>query len=373
MSIRIPYGRQTIGPADVEAVSQALRSDWLTQGPKVQEFERALASYCGAAHAVVYSNGTEALQGAYHAAGLRAGDEFVTTPLTFAATANAGLWHGAVPVFADVDPRDGNLDAAAAAKALTPRTKAVVPVHYAGKPVDLDAFRDLARSRGLVLIEDACHALGATYKGRRVGSIGDMTVFSFHPVKSITTGEGGAVLTNDPELARRLTRFRQHGIERGEDWEYAVEELGVNARLTDLQSALGLSQLSRLDEFIARRRALAARYATLLAGWPELTPPASAPESAWHLYPLRLAPAWAGRRREVFRGLREEGIGVQVHYIPVHRHPLYRSKGYAQDLCPNADDFYAREISLPLFPTLTDAEQSEVVAALRRTLDRHAA
>ncbi len=370
MTIRIPYGRQTIDDSDVAAVVESLRSDWLTQGPKVQEFEEALAAYCGAKFAVAYANGTVALQGAYAAAGFKDGDEFITTPITFAATATAGLWQGAKPVFADIDPVTGNLDPEAAARAITPRTRALCPVDFAGQPVDLAAFRALADKHKLLLIEDACHALGTSYKGRMIGSISDMTVFSFHPVKSITTGEGGAVLTNDAALRDKLVSFRQHGIRRGEDWMYYVEEQATNGRLTDLQSALGLSQLKRLDGFVARRRELAKRYQKAFAGWAEVENESlPVDDSAWHLYVLRLQGAAGTKRREVFQALRAAGIGVQVHYIPVYRHPFYEKLGYKKGLCPKAEAFYERIISLPMYPTLTNAQQDEVVSVLRGILD----
>lgn len=370
MSIRIPYGRQSIEQADLDAVAEVLRSDWLTQGPKVAEFEKALADYCGAKHAVAVTNGTAALQAAYFALDLKAGDEFVTSPLTFAATATAGLWQGAKPVFADVDPETGNLDPQAAARAVSARTKAVVPVDFAGRPADLDAFRSLASSKKLALVEDACHALGTSYKGRRVGSVSDLTAFSFHPVKSITTGEGGAVLTSDDRLAERLQTFRTHGIRRGEDWEYAVEEFGQNLRLTDIQSALGLSQLKRLDRFVARRREIAARYQAAFKDWEDARPLAGdVAGSAWHLFVIRLAGPAAGKRREAFRALRARGIGVQVHYIPVYWHPYYQALGYKKGLCPKAEALYESMISLPIYPGLTPAQQEEVIGTLREVLD----
>ena len=369
MSIRIPYGRQTIDESDVAAVAGTLRSDWLTQGPKVPEFEKSLADYCGARHAVVLANGTAALQAAYFAAGFKPGDEFVTSPLTFAATATAGLWQGARPVFADVDP-DGNLDPAACEAALTPRTRAIVPVDFAGRPAQLRPLRELARRRGLLLISDACHALGAEYQGRRIGSCADMTVFSFHPVKSITTGEGGAVLTDDPALHAKVERFRQHGLVRGQDWEYSIADQALNYRLTDLQAALGLSQMRRLDDFISRRRAIALRYHEAFRGWDDVeVPPGRAEDSAWHLYVLRLCGRAAGLRREVFQALRQAGIGVQVHYIPVYWHPLYAKMGYVRGLCPRAEDLYRRIISIPIYPALTAVQQDEVVSSLRRILD----
>lgn len=371
MKIHIPYGRQTIDQSDVDAVVETLRGDWLTQGPKVAEFEAALAAKGGARFAVAFSNGTAALQGAYFAAGLGPGDEFVTSPLTFAATATAGLWQGAKPVFADIDPATGNLDPVDAEKKMNRRTRAVVPVDYAGRPAELAAFRALARKRKLTLIEDACHSLGAVYRGSPVGSLADMTILSFHPVKTITTGEGGAVLTSSPKFRDRLLEFRSHGIRRGKDWLYAVESQGLNYRLTDIQSALGVSQLKRLDAFIARRRALVRRYHEAFAGWPELELPGGDVDgSAWHLYVVRLRGKLTGKRAEVFRALREGGIGTQVHYIPVYWHPLYKRMGYKKGSCPKAEDFYNRALSLPLYPTLTDALQDEVVSVLRRVLDK---
>ncbi|UPT74520.1 MAG: UDP-4-amino-4,6-dideoxy-N-acetyl-beta-L-altrosamine transaminase [Elusimicrobiota bacterium] len=365
----IPYGRQTIEDDDVAAVVEALRSDWLTQGPKVAEFERALASYCGVKHAVAYSNGTTALQGAYFAANLQAGDEIVTTPITFAATATAAVWQGAKVVFADVGP-DGNLDPKAAEAAITSKTKVLAPVDFAGKPADLAAFRALAKKKGLLVVSDACHSLGAAQGGRKVGSLADMSVFSFHPVKGITTAEGGAVLTDDAGLAARLSEFRTHGIRRGEDWLYGVESQGINARLTDLQSALGITQLRKLDRFVARRRAIAARYHEKFRAWGDVeVPEGDVDASAWHLYVLRLKGALGARRAEAFRALRAAGIGVQVHYIPVYWHPFYERMGYMKGLCPKAEDFYSRIVSLPIYPTLTDAQQDEVVATVRRVLD----
>lgn len=370
----IPYGRQSVDEDDVRAVAAVLRSDWLTQGPKVAEFERALASYCGVRHAVAFANGTLALQAAYFAAGVGEGDEVLTTPLTFAATASASLWFGAKPVFADVDRATGNLDPGAALRLVGRRTRALVPVDYGGRPADMAAFRALARRRKLVLISDACHSLGASQAGRKAGSLADMSVFSFHPVKSITTGEGGAVLTHDAAYARRLASFRTHGLTRRlPDWRYEFGALALNGRLTDFQSALGLSQLGKLDCFVAKRAAIAAAYARDLAGLPLDLPPASAPgENAWHLYPVRLRLERLGADRgRVYADLRDAGIGVQVHYIPVYFHPLYRKLGYRRGLCPEAERFYAEELSLPIFPGLTEAERGRVVAAVRAVLSRH--
>jgi UDP-4-amino-4,6-dideoxy-N-acetyl-beta-L-altrosamine transaminase len=367
----IPYGRQTIDDEDINAVVEVLRSDWLTQGPKIQEFERALAARGGAKHAVVMANGTAALQAAYYAAGLGPGDELVTTPLTFAATANAALWFGAKPVFADIDESTGNLSPDEAARKITSRTKVLAPVDYAGRPADLPAFRELAKKHGLLLVEDACHSYGASLGSSPVGSLADMTVLSFHPVKTLTTGEGGAVLTNDEALAAKLSSFRAHGVtSRQPDWRYDIGHLAQNYRMTDMQAALGLSQLRKLDRFIARRQEIAEAYLRDFAGVPELgLPPTAAPgQCAWHLFPIRVP-----RRAEVFRSLRAAGVGVQVHYIPVHHHSLYRGLGYPEKLCPRAERFYDEELSLPIFPLLTEADRKKVVSAVKDALVRNPA
>ena len=364
----IPYGRQTIEDDDVASVAAALHTEWLTQGPKVAEFEKALADYCGVKHAVTVANGTAALQAAYFAAGLKPGDEIVTTTLTFAATASAAIWMGAKPIFADIDDATGNLDPRAAEAALTPKTRAVVPVDFAGRPADMFAFRDLAKRKRLLLISDACHSLGASLGGRKAGALADMSCFSFHPVKSITTGEGGAVLTDDDALAKRLILFRQHGVtKRYPDWRYEIGELAQNFRLTDFQCALGLSQLRKLDRFVARRAEIAADYQKDLAGVDglRLPLPAALGACAWHLYPVRVP---APVRAAVFADLRAAGIGVQVHYVPVHRHPLYKRLGYPSALCPKAELFSNEEISLPIFPTLTETDRAAVISALKKSV-----
>lgn len=375
----IPYGRQHIDRADVNAVVRVLRSDWLTQGPMVPRFENALARYCGAKYAVVFSSGTAALHGAYFAAGLGVGDECITSPLTFAATANAALYLGARPVFADVDEY-GNLDSREAEKRMNKKTKALVAVDYGGVPADLRALKRLAKRQGLVFIEDACHALGATYRGKRIGSIADLTVFSFHPVKSITTGEGGAVLTHDKKYYDRLQTFRTHGLTKDPsrfegkspgDWYMEMQSLGFNYRLTDMQAALGLSQMKKLPRFIAARRRLAARYGRDLADLSSyLILPYEKPQSrsSWHLYVVRLKDVLIERRSAIFAALRRAGIGAQVHYIPVYHHPYYQTFGYTNVRCPRAEEWYASAISLPIFPDLTDREQSRVIAALRRSI-----
>ncbi len=373
----IPYGHQSIDEEDIKAVAEVLRSDWLTQGPKVEEFEKALADYCGAAHAIVFNNGTAALQAAYFAADFQVGDEFITSPLTFAATSNAGIWQGGKPVFADIDPETGNIDVNQIPGLITPRTKAIVPIDYSGNPIQHEEINKIAKEHGLIVIEDACHALGATQNGKKVGTLSDMTVFSFHPVKPITTGEGGAVLTDDPDFARKLKLFRIHGItkenfehESDGPWYYEMQALGENFRLTDFQCALGLSQLKKLDQFISAREKIALRYNEAFQGIKELKLPTvhQGARSGWHLYPVRLQGEWIKRRREVFEALRAANIGVQVHYIPVHLHPYYQKLGYAKGLCPKAEDYYAAEISLPMFPGLSKTDQDFVIQTLKNIL-----
>ncbi|MFC1521631.1 UDP-4-amino-4,6-dideoxy-N-acetyl-beta-L-altrosamine transaminase [Elusimicrobiota bacterium] len=376
-SIVIPYGRQTIEEDDIESVVGVLRSDWLTQGPKIEEFEQALAQYCGSKYAVVFASGTAALHAAYFAAGIGAGDEFITSPLTFAATSNAGLWLGARPVFADIDPETGNLDPRKAAEKITKRTKAIVPVDYSGHPAELDEFRRIAQDNNLILVEDACHALGASYSGRKIGSLSDITVFSFHPIKAITTGEGGAIITSDKKIHEKLIRFRHHGIARNNleqnpgDWYYEMHDLGLNYRLTDIQCALGISQLKKLERFVEARKAVAQYYYKALSGWPEIELPVVKDGAchAFHLFVIRLNPVWKHKRDEVFKRLRSLGIGAQVHYMPVYRHPYYKSHGFGIESCPNAEDFYSRAISIPIFPSLTSGQQGKVADALRLALD----
>jgi len=375
----LPYGRQSLDDADVAAVTRALRSDWLTTGPRVAEFERRLAARVGVAHGVAVSSGTAALHAAAFAAGLGPGDEVIVPPLTFAATANAALYVGATPVFADVHADTLTLDPVRVAEKLTPRTRAIVAVDFAGLPADVDALRALGGPAGARLIDDAAHALGATLRGRPVGALADLTVFSFHPVKHVTTGEGGVVVTPDESLAVRMRRFRNHGItsdasdrfSRGE-WHYEMVDLGFNYRLTDVQCALGLAQLDRLDAFLARRRAIAARYRAALAEVPGVALQRVPDEAdhAWHIFPILLElDRLAADRRAIFAALRAEGIGVNVHYIPVYWHPYYQRLGYAKGLCPVAETLYERLITLPLFPAMTDADVEDVITAVRKVVD----
>ena len=380
----LPYSRQTVGGDEAAAVAEAVRAPWLTGGPTLARFEAALAESVGARFAVAVSRGTAALHVAYRAAGVGPGDTVLTSPITFVATASAAVYCGATPAFADVDAR-GALDAAAVARFVAARgtPRAVVPVHYAGHPAALEAIA--AAAPGAVLIEDACHALGADYRAaagtwHRVGACAHaaMAVFSFHPVKSITTGEGGAVLTNDAALAERCRRLRDHGLVRtpaaddtGWDgpWYYELHEPGFNYRMTDLQAALGLVQLGRLRTFVHRRRTLAAAYDLALAALPAVrrVGPALHTRSAYHLYPVRVP---AAVRRPVFELLRAAGIGVQVHYVPVHLQPYYRGLlGTAPGALPAAEAFYAEVLSLPCFPEMEDADVKHVTATLAEALD----
>ena len=374
----LPYGRQQLDDADVAAVVECLRGDWLTTGPRVEEFEQRVAERVGVRHAVAVSSGTAALHTAAFAAGLGPGDEAVVPPLTFAATANAVLYQGATPVFADVRPDTLTLDPARVREKLTPRTRAIVAVDFAGHPADLDELRELARARGLALLDDAAHALGAEYRGRPVGGQADLTTFSFHPVKHVTTGEGGMVVTDDAALAARAARFRNHGITTGAaerfqsgEWFYEMADLGFNYRLTDVQCALGLSQLAKLDRFLARRAAIAARYREALGSLAGVALQAVAPDvrHAWHIFPLLLdLERLAADRRAIFTALRAEGIGVNVHYIPVYWHPYYQRLGYPKGLCPVAERAYERLLTLPLFPAMEDRDVDDVVAAVAKVV-----
>jgi perosamine synthetase len=373
----LPYGRQSISEDDIQTVVDVLRSDWLTTGPKVAEFEEALAARVGAKYAVAYSSGTAALHGAAFAAGLKPGDEAITSPLTFAATANCVLYQGARPVFADVSPDTLNLDPDLLAERITPNTRAILPVDYAGHPADLDPILALGERHGLTVIEDACHALGADYKGRRTGSIAHMAVFSFHPVKHVATGEGGMVTTDRADLAENLRRFRNHGISSDArqrhasgQWHYEMVQLGFNYRLTDIACALGISQLKKLEANLARRREIAARYTAAFRNLRGVVAPSVRPDvnPAWHLYPIRVNPSHLKKdRAHMFRALRAENIGVNVHYIPVHLHPYYRDRfGYQGGEYPVAETAYEQLISLPMFHAMTEQDVEDVVAAVSK-------
>lgn len=378
----LPYARQTVDQDDVEAVAATLTGSWLTTGPAVAAFEQAIAAYVGAREGVAVSSGTAALHAAAFAAEIGPGDEVIVPAITFAASANCVLYMGGRPVFADVHPGTLNLDPDDAKRKITPRTKAIVAVDYAGQPCDHAALRALADAHGLTIIEDAAHALGATYHGRKVGALHELTTFSFHPVKHITTAEGGAVVTDNPELAARMRAFRSHGIttdfrQRAEagSWVYEMVALGYNYRLPDLNCALGLSQLAKLSGWLARRRTIAAQYIAAFADLPTLHMLDVLPDSepAWHLFVIRLdlARLRAGRK-EVFAALRAENIGVNVHYIPVYWHPYYRQLGYDRGLCPVAEAAYETLISLPMFAAMTDQDVTDAIVAVRKVLEAYA-
>jgi UDP-4-amino-4,6-dideoxy-N-acetyl-beta-L-altrosamine transaminase len=380
----IPYGRQAISEADIEAVVRVLRSDWLTQGPAVPAFEKAVADYCGARHAVAVNSGTSALHLACLALGVGPGDIVWTSAITFAASANCALYCGARVDFVDIDPRTYSMsvDALAAklerAKAAGELPKVVIPVHLCGQSCDMEAIHALGRQYGFRIVEDASHAIGGRYRGQPIGDCrySDITVFSFHPVKVITTAEGGLATTNDPALAKRMQLLRTHGITRdAEDmmheadgpWYYEQIALGFNYRMTDVQAALGSSQMRRVDEFVAARRRLAARYDDLLSDLPVQTPwQHSDAASAWHLYVIRLRLDEIGRsHREVFEAMRSAGIGVNLHYMPVYRQPYYARLGAGSAECPEAEHYYAEAITLPLYPGLAESQQDRLVRALR--------
>jgi len=379
----LPYGRQSVDESDVQAVIEVLRSDWLTTGPKVAEFEELFADRVGAAHAVSFSSGTAALHAAAFAAGVKPGDEAITAPLTFVATANCVLYQGATPVFADVSADTLNLDPQQIAAKISPRTRVILPVDYAGHPADLGPIIDIARKSGLLVIEDACHALGAEYDGERVGSIADMTVFSFHPVKHVTTGEGGMVATSNAQFAETLRRFRNHGIssearqrQTAGQWRYEMVLLGYNYRLPDILCALGIQQLKKLESNLVRRREIAARYTAAFREIPGVVPPMVRHQAnpAWHLYPIRLdLEKLTASRKEIFRALRAENIGVNVHYIPVHLHPYYRDRfGYKGNEFPISESAYERLISLPMFHGMTDQDVDDVIHAVTKVAYHYA-
>lgn len=375
-TVRLPYARPWLDAQDLSGMAAVLASQWLTTGPVVEQFESAFARAVGARFAVAVSSGTAALHAALAAAGVGPGHEVILPAMTFVATANAAIYLGALPVVVDVEADTLQIDAHRAAAAITPRTRAIVAVDYGGLPCDYRALAALARRHGLTLVADACHSLGGSLAGRPVGSLADLSAFSFHPVKHITTGEGGMVTTDDPALAERLRRFRNHGIDldhhqraQADTPDYEMVELGYNYRLSDLACALGLSQLEKLAGFVARRRELAAEYDWALAGLP-LAPVARRPgaEHAYHLYVVRLA---AGvDRAQVWRAMKAEGIGTNVHYLPVHQHAFYRRRypGAARRGCPVAERAYHEILSLPMFPAMTRRDVQDVAAALRKAL-----
>ena len=390
---RIPYGKQFIDDEDVQAVTEVLRDGWITQGPKVGEFEQAIADHVGARYAVAVSNGTAALHIASAAAGFKAGDKVVTSPNTFVASANGAVYVGAEPDFSDIDPHTLNMDPRKLAQrcAELPNVRGIIPVHFGGLPCDMPAIREVADRYSAIVIEDAAHALGAIYAdGGKVGncSHSHMTTFSFHPVKIMTTGEGGMVTTNDESLYRHLLRLRSHGINKLDDpmqnpsgaytdgelnaWYYEMQGIGFNYRITDIQAALGLSQLRKLDRFLARRKELARRYDEIWAGHPLVKPlqAGTRERNALHLYVVHIDFVRAGTTRHKFMTeLRKAGITTQVHYIPVHLHPYYERRGFKMGEFPTTEHYYRGALSLPLYYGLSDEDQAFVVATMKRFIE----
>ena len=371
----LPYGRQEIGDADIKAVVEALCSDWLTTGPRVGQFEKAFAKFCGAAEGVAVNSGTAALHAAMRAVGIGRGDEVIVPAITFAASSNAALYEGGTPVFADVEADTLLIDPASVEKLITPKTKAIVAVDYAGQPADYDALRSLAKNRNIAIVADACHAPGATYKGRMAGTLADISCFSFHPVKHLTTCEGGMTLTDDRERAAHMRRFRNHGLDsdhRKRDAEgtfaYDMVELGYNYRLPDVQCALGLAQLERLPQWVAKRRTVAAWYEDALRGIGHVRPMRIHADrtNAYHLYVVRLDLSKLKiDRARAFQHLRECGIGANVHYAPVYLHSYYQGVGYKAGLCPVAEKTYQEILTLPMFPAMSQGDVTRVANVLR--------
>ena len=376
----ISYGKQTIDDKDIDMVIKVLKGDYLTTGPTVSEFEKKVANYVGAKYAVVVSNGTAALHMACYAAGIKSGDEVLVPAITFAASANCVLYCGGKPVFIDIDEKTYNMDIDKIEEKITSKTKAIIPVDFTGQSVDMDRILEIAKKYNLVVIEDAAHALGSEYKGQKIGVKADMTEFSFHPVKPITTAEGGIIVTNDENLYEKMLLFRTHGITRNEKfmndnqgpWYYEQIDLGYNYRITDMQCALGISQMDKIDSFVKRRRDIVKKYNEAFGNLKEVITPYEAEysNSGWHIYviALNLNELTIGRK-EVFEALQKENIGVNVHYLPVYMHPYYKSIGYKEGICPIAEDLYNRMITLPLFPSMTDEDVEDVITAVNKVID----
>ena len=377
----IPYGRQSIDEEDIKKVIEVLKSDYLTTGPYVKDFEEEIAKYIGCKYAVTFSNGTAALHGACFAAGIKEGDEVLVPPMTFAASSNCVLYMGAKPVFVDIDEKTGNIDVSKIEDKITSKTKAIIPVDYAGHSVDIDKIMEIAEKYNLIVIEDAAHGLGSEYKGSKIGRKAHMTEFSLHPVKPITTAEGGIITTNDEEFYKKLILFRSHGITRDESlminnegpWYYEQLDLGFNYRLPDLNCALGISQLKKLDKFIERRREIVKIYNEEFKDMKEFEIPIEEDysKSGYHIYVIKLnLHILKSTRLEVFNALRDEGLGVNVHYIPVYYHPYYKSLGYDKGLCTNAERFYERIITLPLYPGMTDEDVKKVIDKVKNIFEK---
>jgi perosamine synthetase len=379
----LPYGHQTVDPDDVRIVVDVLQSDWLTTGPKVREFERAFARFVGAGEAVAVSSGTAALHAAMNVLGVGSGDEVIVPTMTFAATANCVLYQGGRPVFADVDPQTLLVDTRSLEAKITPRTRAIIAVDYAGQPCDYDTLGAIAERHGLALVADACHSLGGSYKGRSVGTLADLNVFSLHPVKAMTTGEGGMITTASFETAHGIRRFRNHGItsdhferEQMGSWLYEMVDLGYNYRLSDIQCALGLTQIAKLPGWLARRRAIAHRYDLAFAPLPGVHTLRVGKDiqHGYHLYVVELdLDRFNVDRQRIFAALRAEGIGVNVHYLPVHLHPFYREAlGTRPGMCPSAESAYEKILSLPLFPAMSDNDVDDVIEAMWKVTSAYA-
>ncbi|WP_252312057.1 UDP-4-amino-4,6-dideoxy-N-acetyl-beta-L-altrosamine transaminase [Sinobaca sp. H24] len=375
----LPYGKQWIDDKDIQAVIDVLKSDYLTTGPAVKKFEELFAHYVGAKYAVSYSSGTAALHGACFAADIGVGDEVITTPMTFAASANCVLYQSARPVFADICEDTYNIDPVKVKELINDKTKAIIPVDFTGQPVNLDEINKIAKDHNLIVIEDAAHAVGAVYKDHKIGAISDMTMFSLHPVKHITTGEGGMITTDNKEYYEKLLQFRSHGITRDPDkliendgpWYYEMQFLGYNYRMTDIQAALGMSQLEKLDEFVELRRKYVSFYNEAFSKLEQIKIPYQSPEgnSSWHLYIIRLKlETLTVSRKEIFEALQKENIGVNVHYIPVYYQPYYQQLGYKKGLCSKAEQLYEEIISLPLFPSMNDKDVNDVINAVKKII-----
>jgi UDP-4-amino-4,6-dideoxy-N-acetyl-beta-L-altrosamine transaminase len=376
----LPYGKQWITEEDIQKVDEVLRSDWITTGPVLRKFETEFASFVKAKHAIAVSSGTAALHIAVSAAGIGKEDEVITTPMTFAATSNVVVMRGGKPVFADIKNDTFNIDSGEIKKKVTKKTKAIIPVHFTGQPCDLDEIHEIAQENGQIVIEDAAHAVDSEYKGRKVGSISDLSVFSFHPVKNITTGEGGMVTTNNDQLAEQLEMYRNHGINKDANkrfgkegsWFYEMQHLGLNYRLTDIQAALGLSQLKRISELQDRRRDIVKIYNKELGEIPEISIPHVKDDvkHGWHLYIITIEPEMLKvDRNKIFEALRAENIGVNVHYIPVHLHPYYKDLfGYKEGDYPVSEMIYSKIITLPLFPRMTDDDTFDVINAIKKVV-----
>ncbi|QGH35223.1 UDP-4-amino-4,6-dideoxy-N-acetyl-beta-L-altrosamine transaminase [Gracilibacillus salitolerans] len=375
----LPYGTQWLDSSDTQEVINVLKGDYLTTGPTIEQFEQKIADYVGAQYAVAFSSGTAALHGACFAVGIQKNDQVITTPLTFAATSNTILYQGGDVLFADIDSNTYNISPKAIEALITDKTKAIITVDFTGQPVEYERIQEIAAKYAIPFISDSAHALGASYHQQKVGPLADMTMFSFHPVKHITTGEGGIITTDDPVYAQKLRDFRSHGITRDlkrlavsdQPWYYEMQSLGFNYRMTDLQAALGLSQIKKIEKFLAKRRAIADKYNEAFRELDLISLPYQLPDtnSSWHLYVIRLQlNKLKANRTEIFQALQKENIGVNVHYIPVYYHPYYQQLGYQKGLCPHAETLYQAIITLPLFPKMRETDVEDVITAVKKVL-----